>query len=64
METGFGLIGAGLWGEIHASVYSRHSNVRFVGVCDVVEERAKAMARKYGAQKWYTDFNEMLDDPV
>ncbi len=63
METGFALIGAGLWGKIHASVYSRHSNVRFVGVCDVVEERAKAMARKYGAQKWYTDFNEMLDDP-
>jgi len=33
---------------------------RFVACCDVVADRAKAWAEKYGCEHWYTDYKEML----
>jgi predicted dehydrogenase len=62
-KIGFGIIGAGLWGESHARVYSSHPAAKLVGVCDVVEEKARAIAKKYGAEKHYTDYHKLLKDP-
>ena len=51
--TGFGVIGAGLFGENHALAYSRLPGVDLVAICDVDEARAQAVAAKYGARAYY-----------
>jgi len=58
-----GLIGAGMWGETHARTYSEHPQAKFVAVADVNEERAKGLAKKYGAQSYYKDYRDMLRNP-
>lgn len=57
----FGLIGTGLWGEMHAKVYSTYPGIGFKAVCDLNEERAKEIALKYGAEAWYKDYRELLE---
>ena len=59
----FGVIGAGLWGEAHAEVYSTHPLARLAAVCDMDGAKAKRLAEKYGAPKVYTDYREMVADP-
>jgi len=63
MSKGFGVIGVGTWGEYHALTYSRHPGAALVAVCDKDEARAQAIAAKYGAQRCYTDYRELLGDP-
>jgi predicted dehydrogenase len=63
MKKGFALIGAGIFGERHAQAYSRHPAVDFVAVCDLNGERAKAIAEKYKARSYATEFNELLSSP-
>jgi predicted dehydrogenase len=60
-KKGFGLIGTGLWGEMHANVYSAHPEVEFKAVCDLREDRAKEIAKKYGAESCYTDYNKLFE---
>ena len=63
MQHGFALVGAGIFGERHAQAYSRHPAVDFVAVCDLDEERAQAIAAKYGARGYTTDFRELVSNP-
>jgi len=35
--------------------------IEYVAACDVVGERAREAARRFGARAWYTDFVEMLE---
>jgi len=35
--------------------------VEYVAACDLIEERAKEAVRRFGAKRWYTDYNEMID---
>ena len=44
----------------HAPAFARLPDCRIVGVCDVVEERAREGAEKYGVTA-YTDVDDMLD---
>jgi predicted dehydrogenase len=62
-KMGFGVIGTGLLGDQHAHVYSRLPGAELVAVCDVISERAQATAEKYGAQTYYTDYQELLNNP-
>lgn len=62
-RTRFGIIGAGLWGKIHAGVYSTHHKAELVAVCDLNAERAKEMARDFGASRVYSDYQELTTDP-
>ena len=62
-RVGFGVIGAGLFGENHALVYSRLPGVELVAVCDQNEERAREVAERYGARAHYTDYAQLLADP-
>ena len=55
-RVGFGVIGAGLFGENHALVYSRLPGVELVAVCDQNEARAREVAERYGARTYYTDY--------
>lgn len=60
--TGFGVIGAGTWGSLHARVYADLPGARLVAVCDADQDRAAAAAAPSGART-FTDLKEMLADP-
>jgi predicted dehydrogenase len=62
-KSGFGVIGAGILGEEHSLVFSHTPGAELVAVCDTNAERAKAVAAKYGARHWYTDYQELLKNP-
>jgi predicted dehydrogenase len=59
-KVGFGVIGVGIFGENHALVYSQLPEAELVAVCDLNAERARAIAEKYGARAWYTDYEQLL----
>ena len=58
-----GVIGAGSISEMHVSSYANNPNVRLVAIADLNEERAKDKAEKFGAERVYTDYHELLADP-
>jgi len=62
-RVGFGVIGAGLFGENHALVYSRLPGVELVAVCDQNEACARGVAERYGARTYYTDYLQLLAEP-
>jgi len=59
-KVGFGIIGCGNIGPIHAEAIAQVKNARLVAVSDLVETSAKALAGKYGADA-YTDYRQMLE---
>ncbi|NJN17463.1 MAG: Gfo/Idh/MocA family oxidoreductase [Oscillochloris sp.] len=63
-QTGFALVGAGLFGERHAQAYSRHHAARFVAVCDLDRDRAETVAARYGAAYATADLSRVLADPA
>lgn len=54
------IIGCGGQGRIHANAYAQLNGVKIVGCCDVVEERAKELADKFGA-KAFNNYAMMLE---
>lgn len=54
-----GIVGAGLWGETHAHIYSTYEHAEVVAVCDQNLERANAFAAKFGIKEVYQDYHEM-----
>ena len=60
-KVGFGSIGAGLWGEMHARTYASSPDVEFKAVCDLREDKAKKIAEKYGAKDYYSDYMKLLE---
>jgi len=57
MNTSFAIIGCGWIAERHAEQMKRHGNL--VAVCDVIPEKANAMAARYQASAYYS-IEEML----
>lgn len=62
-ETGFGVIGVGTWGELHAKVYSDLPGGYLAAVCDANPQRAEQVGKACGAQNIYSDYQKMLADP-
>ena len=62
-KINFGLIGAGLWGEAHAEVYSTHYNSRLAAICDLDAEKAKKLSSQYGSPKIYERYDDLVNDP-
>jgi predicted dehydrogenase len=54
------VIGMGPIGNRHADIYQENPNVELVGVCDLIEERADAAARRLDTQAFY-DVPTMLE---
>lgn len=54
-----GVVGVGNIGSIHANVYHEHPGTELVAVCDIIKEKAEAMAAKYNCQA-FTSVAEML----
>lgn len=58
-----GIIGAGSISEMHFGSYKNNSDVEIYAVCDLNEQRAQEKAEKYGAEKYYTNYEDLLGLP-
>ena len=57
----FGIVGAGSIAIYrHAPELDVHPNAQIVAICDVIEDRAVALAEEYGVNKVYTDYRDVL----
>jgi len=54
----FGIVGAGLIADFHASAIRDISDARLVGCCDIVAEKAGALAEKFGCRV-FADYREL-----
>ncbi len=54
-----GVVGAGVWGETHGSIYHEHPLAEFTAICDRDISRAEAIASKFGVKEVYSDYREM-----
>jgi predicted dehydrogenase len=59
-RVGFGIVGCGNIGPIHADAITQVRGARLVAVSDVIERSAAALAERYGVAA-YTDYRRMLD---
>ncbi|GGG11769.1 oxidoreductase [Paenibacillus albidus] len=57
-----GVIGTGSISGLHLNAYRNNPQTSVYAVCDLNEERARAAAAEYGAEKVYTDYRELLAD--
>lgn len=55
------IVGAGTWGESHASIYAEHPKAQCVAICDTNRERADRFAAKHHLPNTYYDYREMLE---
>ena len=62
-DVGFGVIGVGTWGKLHAEVYASTPGARLQSLCDSDERRALAVAEECGGAV-HSRWDEMLDDPM
>jgi len=62
-RPGFGVIGVGIFGSLHARVYAEHPEVDLVAVCDLDARRVRRVARKFGVRHAFTDYRELLALP-
>lgn len=56
-----GVVGAGIFGGYHAGKYAGDTRTEFIGVFDPVRDRARAIARQYGAIA-FTSLNAMIEE--
>ncbi len=56
-----GIVGAGVWGSMHAQAYAQHPSAQLVAICDLDRERAEQLAARFGAAHVFTDLDRMLD---
>ncbi len=61
-QIGFGLIGCGVWGDVHANTISVSPHAKFIGVCDADINRAEGFSKKYNADAHYNDVKELLNN--
>lgn len=54
------LVGCGNMGAVHLDNLHKHNRVRIVGVADLLPDKAREFARKYGAETWDTDYRNLL----
>lgn len=59
----FGVVGAGLWGSFHCQTLNAIDAAELYAVCDLDPARGAEMQRQFGAQKVYSDYRQLIDDP-
>ena len=60
-QVGFGIVGCGGIGPLHADALAEVEDGRLVAVCDVIPERAQKCAEKHNC-RWYADYEQLLGD--
>jgi predicted dehydrogenase len=58
----FAIVGAGLFGEMHAKAYSTHPGAELAVVCDTNRKRAEEVAERYGAERICADWREVASE--
>ena len=58
-----GMIGCGRIADLHARAYQGQSKACLWAVCDADKEKAKRRQEEWGAEKVYTDYLDLLNDP-
>jgi predicted dehydrogenase len=61
---GYGVIGAGIWGNLHLKTLSTDSRVKITAICDIDKEKAKQVASIFNIPHYYGSYDEMLKDPA
>jgi predicted dehydrogenase len=59
-----GVVGCGIWGQMHVRAYLQHPSADLVGVCDQDRARATATARQFGIAKAFTDLDDLLNEKL
>ena len=59
-----GVVGTGIWGNMHVRAYVQHPSAELVAVCDLDENRAQQMAEKFGIPKYYSAIDDMLEEKL
>ncbi|MDW7657248.1 MAG: Gfo/Idh/MocA family oxidoreductase [Bacillota bacterium] len=54
------IIGAGIYGKVHARIYSEIPYVETVAICDIDQEKATQVAKEFNIPQIFTDYNELL----
>ncbi len=63
-RLGVGVLGAHAWAEkAHLPGYAAYDRAKLVAICDVIPERARAMAEMFGIEKVYSDPRDLINDP-
>ncbi|MGE5221829.1 MAG: Gfo/Idh/MocA family protein [Omnitrophica WOR_2 bacterium] len=57
-----GIVGAGIWGSMHARAYVQNPRVELAAICDLDEARACQAAQKYSIPKYFTSIDRLLDE--
>ena len=59
-----GVIGAGAVSEIHMAAYKSLRNVKVIAICDIIEEKARSLAKKWGIERIFTRYEDLfqIDD--
>ncbi|MGA3168212.1 MAG: Gfo/Idh/MocA family oxidoreductase [Terriglobia bacterium] len=60
-KLGVGIVGAGIYGEVHARTYAKDPRIELVRVWSRSEARAKKVGEKFGCD-WTTCFEDLLRD--
>jgi predicted dehydrogenase len=60
--VGFGLIGCGGWGAVHAHTYSVSPNSKLIAVCDQNLERADKFAKKFNVKSTYNNVDDLVNN--
>ena len=59
-----GVVGCGIWGQMHVRAYLQHPSVDLVGVCDTDKARAQGTAREFGIPKPFTKLDDLLSEKL
>ncbi|MBS3762298.1 MAG: Gfo/Idh/MocA family oxidoreductase [Planctomycetes bacterium] len=62
-ELSCGIIGCGVIAPTHAESYKKLDGVQIKWACDLVEEKALALAGQYGIPRTTTRYKEVFEDP-
>ena len=63
-RLGVGVLGAHAWAEkAHLPGYAAYDRAKLVAICDVIPERARAMAEMFGIEKVYSEARDLINDP-
>lgn len=62
-KIGFGIVGCGVIAPWHAGSILNVPDAELTAVCDIIPEKAEALAAGHGSPTVYTDYHRMLEDP-
>ena len=61
LKVRIGVVGLGIWGQMHVAAYLQHASAEIVAVCDINERIARDTSVKYDIPGFYSDLDKMLE---